>query len=797
MSLLALHAAHAETLSFKFQDSNDTPFAAGDTAGAADFAVTNWNFLQTDWSGSDANDGVFGAIKNASGADTTSLLNITYGVHTDPVHYDAANTWRSGIGNATPNDTLMNGYLDDGLDNQPYVNFSLSDDALPRYSVVVYIHGDAANGPVGRYWIEEWTDPLQEGTVITDQVGISSNDYTGTFMQAGSGFRQTLTPANVDVASGNYLVFENLTARNFRVRGAGNGDPEDFGRGPINAIQILDFADNPEGDNDNDGLTNGWELGFDLDPESALGENGADGNPDGDGLSNLEEQALGTNPRLADTDGDGLDDDVESNSGVFIDASDTGTDPLDRDTDDDGLLDGVETNDGNFVDENMTGSNPFEPDSDSDGLPDNWEVTNQLDPNDDGTTEEDNGPAGDPDMDFSNNAQEFALGTNPRVNDTDEDGLLDGYETNTGAYLGETDTGTDPLNSDTDGDSLSDGVETNDQNFQSAEATGTSPLVRDSDGDGYFDNQEVDAGTDPTDAASRPPFPAPLAFWTFDDQGADVTADAAGGNDASVVGQATYVAGHSGRPNDFAMSFDGLDDAATTSLSLNGFTQYTVSGWVNPAAIQNANAGIFGQNDVLESGFQVDSILHVWSNPGGPTNSTLVPNNEWFHLAYVGDVTGRTTYINGEAVAVIPGAVPLGESTFFFNMGGGGIFGPTENFYQGEINDVAIWPISLAPGLISSLADGSITPLPFSGGELTIVSFARTEGNAVSFTVGGTLPGVEYLIEQSLTLQEGDWTEATDFTGAADANTTVVNVPQVGAPEAKLFYRARVLEVGE
>lgn len=57
----------------------------------------------------------------------------------------------------------------------------------------------------------------------------------------------------------------------------------------------------------------------------------------------------------------------------------------------------------------------------------------------------------DIDGDGLSNAQEAALGTNPRNPDTDGDGLTDGAEVNT--Y------GTNPLLADTDGDGLSDGAE--------------------------------------------------------------------------------------------------------------------------------------------------------------------------------------------------------------------------------------------------------------------------------------------------------------------------------------------------
>jgi hypothetical protein len=52
--------------------------------------------------------------------------------------------------------------------------------------------------------------------------------------------------------------------------------------------------------------------------------------------------------------------------------------------------------------------------------------------------------------------------------DTDGDGLLDAYETDTRIFVSDTDTGTDPLSADTDGDGYADGDEV---------AAGTNPNV--------------------------------------------------------------------------------------------------------------------------------------------------------------------------------------------------------------------------------------------------------------------------------------------------------------------------------
>ena len=46
-------------------------------------------------------------------------------------------------------------------------------------------------------------------------------------------------------------------------------------------------------DSDNDGLPDGWEWQYGLDPLSSLGENGSTGDPDSDGLTNLNEYLFG------------------------------------------------------------------------------------------------------------------------------------------------------------------------------------------------------------------------------------------------------------------------------------------------------------------------------------------------------------------------------------------------------------------------------------------------------------------------------------------------------------------------
>ena len=145
------------------------------------------------------------------------------------------------------------------------------------------------------------------------------------------------------------------------------------------------------------------------------------------------------------------------------------------------------------------------PDSDNDGLPDDWEIENfgDLDETD----------SGDFDVDGLTNLQEFNTGANPKLADTDGDGLDDGPEFNVH--------NTDPLDDDSDDDGLLDGAEIsshstdpNDRDsdddalndFAEVNLHTTDPNLADTDMDGFDDGVEISAGSDPKDGASVPDF---------------------------------------------------------------------------------------------------------------------------------------------------------------------------------------------------------------------------------------------------------------------------------------------------
>jgi len=134
------------------------------------------------------------------------------------------------------------------------------------------------------------------------------------------------------------------------------------------------YTDPLNPDTDGDGLDDGFEFN--------IGTHPGDPDTDGDGLLDGDEPGLHgtTDPLNPDTDGDGMPDGWEVHNDLDpLDPSDAGEDP-----DGDGL-----TN----LEEYQAGTDPQDPDTDDDGMPDGWEVDNNLDPLDPDDADED--PDGD------------------------------------------------------------------------------------------------------------------------------------------------------------------------------------------------------------------------------------------------------------------------------------------------------------------------------------------------------------------------------------------------------------------
>jgi len=353
-------------------------------------------------------------------------------------------------------------------------------------------------------------------------------------------------------------------------------------------------------------------------------------------------------------------------------------------------------------------------DTDRDGLPDYWEekiVDNLDDLNGNGAGPGPGSGTGDFDGDGLTDLDEYEeTRTDPTKADTDEDGLSDGVETNTGTYVSATNTGTNPKKADSDGDGLLDGVETNTGELVDEEDTGTDPNNADTDGDAYTDGGEIAGGTDPHDPNSKGAIPAPFLYVDFEDNASDLSGNNYNGEingDVSID-----VEGADGGPTpttgaSFNGGFLNFFDIDMNSM-IRDFEDgsYTFSCWLKPIGSAGGTGFMWGQtNQGIHNGIRNGGFLHS-AHWGADWNaSTVLEAEQWVHAAWVydGAADTATIYLNGQ----IDGGpqsqrAPNGGGTFIFGARNNG-----DQAYNGYVDDVAIWREVLPEGTIQALADGT------------------------------------------------------------------------------------------
>lgn len=223
-------------------------------------------------------------------------------------------------------------------------------------------------------------------------------------------------------------------------------------------------------------------------------------------------------------------------------------------------------------------------DLDNDQLPDWWEQLHGFDITTaaDGTT--------DVDADGLTQQQEFTAKTNPRIADTDDDGLKDGVELNT--YH------TSPLMADSDKDGLSDGAEVLQHR--------TNPLSADSDQDGINDDLEVNLyQTNPNAADTDTDGLGDL--WEVENGTDAKVADASADPDADgLTNQEEFQ--HKTWPKDADTDRDGLSDGPEVKLHLT-----------NPLMADT-------DDDSLPDGYEIQHNL----NPKLATDAASDPDQDRF-----------------------------------------------------------------------------------------------------------------------------------------------------------------------
>lgn len=189
---------------------------------------------------------------------------------------------------------------------------------------------------------------------------------------------------------------------------------------------------------------------------------------------------------------------------------------------------------------------------------------------------------------------------------------------------------------------------------------------------------------------------------------------------------AQYNSGHlSHLSNDFAASFDGAGSYLTVATD---FTEqrvsqsYTVSAWFKPDLAPSASQEFyvyetspnFSVSLALREGddaskTKVQFVTQTDSNDGLEI-STEIPDSEitarWYHAALTFDGTALIAYVDGAVVGTLD-LTEEGELKSVTALNVGTYRSADGNFFDGLIDEVAVWNLALTPGEIKDLSDAA------------------------------------------------------------------------------------------
>jgi hypothetical protein len=322
------------------------------------------------------------------------------------------------------------------------------------------------------------------------------------------------------------------------------------------------------------------------------------------------------------------------------------------------------------------------------------------------------------------------------------------------------------------------------------ESTLTLNGVKDAAGNAVVAGTTIKFTVTPVTYAANILLDQPLAYYRFEETSGSVAK-----NSGSTGGDGAYYTGNELTPraggtpssakgaagpqppafvgfeaSNHSASFDGAGEwVGTKNQFLNGLPAFSLEYWVKTTdrANQGTRIGIVGQNDAIEYGYIDPNTIQIWTPGGGSLNSAVsFPDNEWHHIATIADGTNLKTYYDGVLAAT--GGVATrsyGVSSYNVHIGGAGVFDVTGNWFNGNIDEVAIFNKAIPAARIAAhykagkeggviLASGAVTvPGTGTGGGNIKLTPVRSGNNlTISWApTGGTL--------QSADRVTGPWTD--------------------------------------
>ncbi|MCP4423252.1 MAG: hypothetical protein GY803_02040, partial [Chloroflexi bacterium] len=202
-----------------------------------------------------------------------------------------------------------------------------------------------------------------------------------------------------------------------------------------------------------------------------------------------------------------------------------------------------------------------------------------------------------------------------------------------------------------------------------------------------------------------------LHYWKLDETSGTNFKDCYGEQDAAFSGSGSP--GFAGGQVNGALDFNGTNQRLITGRTVNPRNEITVMAWINPDDLSSHDRGVVSKEaafilEVDSTGNEVSfSLINVGIGitdefqPNVPANT--IAEGVWTHLAATYDGTKMTIYINGQFIDDKTTSVSLvGNSSESYYIGWSAHWTETNRYFDGRIDDVAIFEETLSPAEIQA-----------------------------------------------------------------------------------------------
>lgn len=172
----------------------------------------------------------------------------------------------------------------------------------------------------------------------------------------------------------------------------------------------------------------------------------------------------------------------------------------------------------------------------------------------------------------------------------------------------------------------------------------------------------------------------------------------------------------SGYPNTYSLSFDGVDDYATTANSVLNFynTGGSISAWVKPSSVTASqtnpakNRAIISKGNVYfafiitEAGYP--SLMFYDGSVRELAGSTQVSTSSWMHICTTWSTTGSALYVNGtseDTSSFTPADITSGQTAATVNIGR--TLSTSPDYFGGLIDELAVFNTELSSSNVTSI----------------------------------------------------------------------------------------------